>query len=120
VDSEDPHSQASVQRVDDESQSRIEWSVDSQMSSRKDGSTVSGSGEREPATGSVEQCSIDEKVVNEVDKAVSVVSSTSLIDLISTDAVPSTQSDEKACERNLLETKREIRQVGQSEKILDN
>ncbi|XP_039302572.1 uncharacterized protein LOC105194543 isoform X5 [Solenopsis invicta] len=110
ADSEDPHSEASVQRVcDNESQSRIERSVDSQMSSRKDSLAVSGS-ECEPAVaeaGCFDQCStINEKVASEAGKAVNVVSSTSLTDEpISAKVVSYTnlaQSDEKARERDRL------------------
>ncbi|XP_071554414.1 uncharacterized protein [Temnothorax nylanderi] len=110
ADSEDPHSQASVRRVDSESQSRIERSVDSQMSSREDSLAVSGS---EPATGSDDRCGIDEKVAIEVGKAVNVVSSTSLADPVSTRVTSCknvAKSDEKARERDVKETKQEIKQ----------
>lgn len=114
MDSEDPHSQASVRRVDSESQSRIKRSVDSQMSSREDSLAVLDS-DRGPAAGSDDRCDIDEKVANEVGKAVNVVSSTSLADPVSTRVTPCKnvmQSDEKVCKRNLLKTKQDIRQVG--------
>lgn len=113
-----------MQRVcDNESQSRIERSVDSQMSSRKDSLAVSGS-ECEPAVaeaGCFDQCStINEKVASEAGKAVNVVSSTSLTDEpISAKVVSYTnlaQSDEKARERDRL-MKQKIRKVG-SERIL--
>lgn len=117
MDSEDPHSQASVQRVSDsESQSRIERSVDSPMSSREDSLAVLGS-EREPtaATRSVDHSTIDEKVMIEASKAVDDVSSILLTDepvfakVVSCKNVA--QSDEKARERNRL-TKQKMRQVG--------
>lgn len=88
------------------------------MSSREDSSVVSDS-ERGPAAGSDDR-HIDEKVANEIGKAVNVVSSTSLADPVSTRVTPCkniAQSDEKACKRNLSKTKQEIRQVGR--KILD-
>lgn len=101
-----------MQRVDGESQSRIERSVDSPMSSREDSLAVSDS-KREPAAGSNDRC-IDEKVANEIGKAVNVVSSSSLADPVSAKVVPYKnveQNDEKARERN-LSTKQEIRKVG--------
>ncbi|XP_071643218.1 uncharacterized protein [Temnothorax longispinosus] len=111
ADSEDPHSWASVRRVDGGSQSPIERSVDSQMSSREDSLAVSGS---EPATtGSDDRCGIDEKVAIEVGKAVNVVSSTSLADPVSTRVTSCknvTESDEKAREQDVKETKQEIKQ----------
>ncbi|XP_018407442.1 PREDICTED: uncharacterized protein LOC108783384 [Cyphomyrmex costatus] len=111
--SKDPHSLACVQRIDDESQSRMERLVDSQMSNREDSLAVSGNGECKPATGSSDLCSINE-VANEVDKVVNVAPFGSLIDSVSTKVVlykNAVQSDEKARERNLLETKREIPQL---------
>lgn len=108
-----------MQRADSESQPRITRLVDSQMSSREDSLFVSGSGEREPAAGPGDRCSIDEKVANEAGKAVDVVSSTSLTDPILTKVVPcknTAQGDEKARERS-LETKREIRQVSRARKL---
>ncbi|KYQ57008.1 Protein SAAL1 [Trachymyrmex zeteki] len=113
VDLKDPHSLTCVQRVDGESQSRIERSVDSQMSNREDSLAVSGNGEYKPAAGSSDRCSIAEEVANEVDKVVNVAPSASLTDSDSIKVVPcknAVQSDEKARERNLLETKREIPQ----------
>ncbi|XP_018301157.1 uncharacterized protein [Mycetomoellerius zeteki] len=114
VDLKDPHSLTCVQRVDGESQSRIERSVDSQMSNREDSLAVSGNGEYKPAAGSSDRCSIAEEVANEVDKVVNVAPSASLTDSDSIKVVPcknAVQSDEKARERNLLETKREIPQL---------
>ncbi|XP_018369157.1 PREDICTED: uncharacterized protein LOC108765104 isoform X3 [Trachymyrmex cornetzi] len=114
MDSKDPHSLTSVQRVDGESQSRIEQSVDSQMSNREDSLAVSGNGECKPMTGSSDRCSIAEEVVNEVDEIVNVAPSASLTDSGSIKVVPcknAVQSDEKARERNLLEMKREIPQL---------
>ncbi|XP_077277861.1 uncharacterized protein LOC143906007 isoform X3 [Temnothorax americanus] len=110
ADSEDPHSRASVRRVDGGSQSRIERSVDRQMSSREDSLAVSGS---EPATGSDDRCGINEKVAIEVGKAVNVVSSTSLADPVSTRVTSCknvAESDEKAREQDVKETKQEIKQ----------
>lgn len=107
VDSQDPHSQASVRRVDGESQSQIERSVRYQMSSCEDSLAVSGS-ERETMVESGDRC--DKKAANEVGKAVNVVSSTSLIDPISPRLTP---SDGKARVGNLSsKTKQNIRQVG--------
>ncbi|XP_012054982.1 PREDICTED: uncharacterized protein LOC105618053 [Atta cephalotes] len=114
MDLKDPHSLTCVQRVDGESQSRIERSVDSQMSNREDSLAVSGNGECKPTTGSNDRCSIAEEVVNEVDKIVNVAPSASLTDSDSIKVVPcknAVQNDEKARERNLLEMKREIPQL---------
>ncbi|XP_011067438.1 PREDICTED: uncharacterized protein LOC105153961 isoform X2 [Acromyrmex echinatior] len=112
MDSKDPHSLTCVQR-DGESQSRIERSVDSQMSNRENSLAVSGNGECKP-TGSSDRCSIAEEVVNEVDEIINVAPSASLIDSDSIKVMPCknvVQSDEKARERNLLEMKREIPQL---------
>lgn len=112
MDSEDPHSRASVRRADSESQPRIEWSVDSQMSSREDSLAVSGS-EHKPAAGSGDRCGI-EKVTNGICKTVNAVSSTSLADPISMRVTPCknvTQSDGKVPQRILSKTKQEVRQV---------
>lgn len=120
MDLKDPHSLTCVQRVDGESQSRIERSVDSQMSNREDSLAVSGNGEYKPAAGSSDRCSIAEEVANEVDKVVNVAPSASLTDSDSIKVVPcknAVQSDEKARERNLLETKREIPQVGRARRV---
>ncbi|XP_036149163.1 uncharacterized protein LOC105830282 [Monomorium pharaonis] len=116
TDSEDPHSQASVQRVSNsESQSRFERSVDSQMSSREDSFIVSEPRKSATVTvtaGSVDVCStIDEKVTNE---AVDVISSTPLTtdEPVSAEVVVCknvAQTDEKARERNRL-TKQKTRQ----------
>ncbi|XP_018343709.1 PREDICTED: uncharacterized protein LOC108749461 isoform X3 [Trachymyrmex septentrionalis] len=114
MDSKDPHSLTCVQRVDGESQSRIERSVDSQMSNREDSLAVSGNGECKSTTGSSDRCSIAEEVVNEIDEIVNVAPSASLTDSNSIKVVPcknSVQSDEKARERNLLEMKPEIPQL---------
>lgn len=115
VDLQDPHSQANVRRVDSESQSQIERSVGYQMSSCEDSLAVSDS-ERESAVESEsDRCGIDKKVANEVGKAVNVVSSTSLIDPVSTKLCTEnvTRSDEIARVKNLSsKTKQDIRQVG--------
>lgn len=103
-----------MQRADGESQSRIERSVDSQMSSREDSLAVSDN-EREPATEPNDRC-VDEKVANEVGKAVNVVSSASLTDPVSTKVMSCEnieQIDEKGQERNLLR-KQQIRKVGKN------
>ncbi|XP_011863337.1 PREDICTED: uncharacterized protein LOC105559561 isoform X6 [Vollenhovia emeryi] len=112
VASEDPHSQTSVRRLDSESQSRIERSVDSQMSSREDSLAVSG-GEHEPAAG--HRCGVDEKVANgKVGRVANAALSTS-VPAVSTRVTACenvTQSDGKAtCEKRLLRTtKQDIRQ----------
>lgn len=117
ADLQDPHSQACMRRVDSESQSQIERSVRYQMSSCEDSLAVSGS-ERESAVESEsDRRGIDKKVANEVGKAVNVVSSTSLIDPVSTRLTSCTEnvtrSDENARVRNLSsKTKQDIRQVG--------
>ncbi|KAL6265416.1 hypothetical protein P5V15_002212 [Pogonomyrmex californicus] len=107
ADSEDPHSQASVQRDDSESQSRIERPVDSQMSSREDSLTGSDS-TCIPATGSDDRRT-DEKVENEVGTAANVVSSTSLSDSVSRKVVPcktEEENDEKTSKKRVLKPKR--------------
>lgn len=99
MDSENPHSQASVQRV--ESESRVARPVDGQMSSRED----SSDSECEPATRST-----DRGIAEKIDTAASTVS-TSSNDLAS--IVPcEVQEKTKACDRNLLNAKQEKRQVG--------
>ncbi|XP_011251629.1 uncharacterized protein LOC105248507 isoform X3 [Camponotus floridanus] len=102
VDSENPHSQASVQRV--ESESRIARSVDGQMSSRED----SSDSECEPATKST-----DRGIAEKIDTAASAVSSTSSNDLASAAIVScksEVQEKTKTCDRNLLNAKQEKRQ----------
>ncbi|XP_011693811.1 PREDICTED: uncharacterized protein LOC105453499 isoform X3 [Wasmannia auropunctata] len=124
VDSEDPHSQSCVRRVGGESLSRIERSVDSQMSSREDSlAAVSGSDEREPTAGSGDRCGgIDERAIaNGIGKAaVNVVSSPSIETSVSAKVVPcenAEQSGEKAREgKNQVETKGEIQQFPLSTK----
>lgn len=120
MDLKDPHSLTCEHRVDGESQSRIERSVDSQMSNREDSLAVSGNGECKLTTGSNDRCSIAEEVVNEIDKIINVAPSASLTDSDSIKVVPcknAVQNDEKARERNLLEMKREIPQVGRSRRF---
>lgn len=104
MDSENPHSQASVQRV--ESESRVARSVDGQMSSRED----SSDSECEPATESS-----DRGIAEKIDTAASAVSSTSSNDLASAAIVScksEVQEKTKTCDRNLLNAKQEKRQVG--------
>lgn len=101
TDSGNPHSQASVQRV--ESEPRVERSVDGQMSSRED----SSDSECEPAAESSDQC-IGEKVDG-------AELSTSLNSLASAKIVPCksvAQKNTKTCNRDLLNVKQGKRQVG--------
>ncbi|KAM0726495.1 Inositol 1,4,5-triphosphate receptor associated 2 [Formica fusca] len=99
TDSGNPHSQASVQRV--ESEPRVERSVDGQMSSRED----SSDSECEPVAESSDQCTGEK-----VDGA---ALSTSLNSLASAKIVPCksvAQKNTKTCNRDLLNVKQGKRQ----------
>ncbi|XP_029674353.1 uncharacterized protein LOC115242296 isoform X9 [Formica exsecta] len=99
TDSGNPHSQASVQRV--ESEPRVERSVDGQMSSRED----SSDSECEPAAESSDQCTGEK-----VDGA---ALSTSLNSLASAKIVPCksvAKKNTKTCNRDLLNVKQGKRQ----------
>ncbi|XP_072746042.1 uncharacterized protein [Anoplolepis gracilipes] len=90
VDSENPHSQASVQRVESELRV-VERSVGGQMSGREDSS------DNEPVVESIGDRCIGEKV----DRAASAVSSTSLNGA----KIAPVQENAKTCDRDLLNAK---------------
>lgn len=109
MDPEEPHSWASVRTASGGDQSRIERSVDGQMSSREDTSAGSDS-ECEPAE-SNDRC-IDEKATGEIDRA-AASSNDSTATKLPNDAI----QDDGKIERDSNNAKRGKRQVSGTRKF---